>query len=255
MAVMRLTPSGTPDEAFGDHGLAVIPTDSVAPASFGNGVTTALAVDGGGRMVVAGLVPRAADEQIYGTRVALARLLPNGSPDPTFAGGGVRATRVGTDAVPAAVAVRPDGRIVVAAKTDDDVALLRYLPDGTPDAAFGSAGVVVSDLGGIDVPAGLSLGRDGGILLAGTAGRIPGDSPRPPNRIVLARYTASGAPDPAFGTGGRVVTTLGLPYASAGGLAVRPDGRIVVAGTSTLTGNRDDFLVAQFVQSAGVPAP
>jgi len=54
--------------------------------------------------------------------------------------------------------------------------------------------------------------------------------------FLVRRYLVGGTPDPAFGTGGAVTVDFGggddVPYA----LAIQGDGRIVVAGTSTLAG-------------------
>jgi uncharacterized delta-60 repeat protein len=67
--------------------------------------------------------------------------------------------------------------------------------------------------------------------------------------LVLVRYTANGALDPTFGSGGELFTgiSIGSPGGQGHPLAVslQADGRIVVAGgTPTSSGN--DFLLARF---------
>ena len=94
-----------------------------------------------------------------------------------------------------AVAVQPDGKIVVAglaatvAGQITDFALVRYNPDGTLDQSFGNHGIVTTDIGGDDVAVALAIQADGKIVAAGTAGE----------HIALARYMPDGSLDPTFG--------------------------------------------------------
>src|SRR3954451_7256375 len=48
----------------------------------------------------------------------------------------------------------------------------------------------------------------------------------------LARYNADGSLDGSFGSGGKVLTSAGLGSSVAGGVALQPDGKIVVVGTN-----------------------
>lgn len=87
--------------------------------------------------------------------------------------------------------------------------------------------------------AAVAVDSSGRTLVAGT---LNGD-------FVLARYTADGALDTTFGTGnsGKVVTDVGTGSDDqAAGIAVQPDGNIVVAGTSN-----HDFAVVRYTP-AGV---
>ena len=91
-----------------------------------------------------------------------------------------------------AVAVQPDGKIVVAgfandaSNSDSDFALARYNPDGTLDTSFGSAGIVTTDLGTqSDDARALAIQPDGRIVVAGTAGED----------IALVRYLPDGKLD------------------------------------------------------------
>ena len=81
------------------------------------------------------------------------------------------------------MAIQPDGKIVVAgrgANNDDDWAMLRYLPNGELDPAFGTAGQVVTDFkGGEDWVGGLLLRPDGKILVGGAALIGPSSAPAP----------------------------------------------------------------------------
>src|SRR5262249_9417543 len=144
---------------------------------------------------------------------ALVRYDGDGTVDPLFGvNGTVPITFDGGLAVEAQdVAVQPDGRIVLAGYTGPrfgsptDFAVARYLADGTPDPTFGTAGVVVTDwYGSTDRAYAVLIQSDGRIVVAGHAGTpaVSGSD----NDFAVARYTAAGALDASFGTGGKVAT-------------------------------------------------
>jgi uncharacterized delta-60 repeat protein len=125
-----------------------------------------------------------------------------------------------------------------------DVALARYGTDGSLDAGFGRAGTVRTDFGSyFDEAMGMALQPDGRIVVA--AHRLDGSS----DTAALARYEADGDLDPAFGHEGIADSGAAVSGDRVGGLALRPDGRIVVA-TGASTTNPDSsfgFLVLQFL--------
>jgi uncharacterized delta-60 repeat protein len=132
-----------------------------------------------------------------------------------------------------AVALQPDGKIVVAGSTQDpaqgdNFAVVRYTPDGKLDAGFGENGRVSTDFGGkSDVANAVAIQPDGKVIAAGTShGTATGDN------IALARYTPDGKLDTGFGDGGRVSTDLGTQADHANAVALQPDGRIVVTGST-----------------------
>lgn len=147
------------------------------------------------------------------------------------------------------VAVQPDGAIVVAATAMidgvDHFALTRFLPNGMLDTGFGDGGVVLSDGAGLHEDAhALALQPDGRIVVAGTRS----SSPQGPGSIVLARYDASGAPDPDFGTGGVVLTTLPMGWqASANTLLLAPNGKLIVGGSAEVSGGDTQALLARYL--------
>jgi uncharacterized delta-60 repeat protein len=180
-----------------------------------------LALQADGRIVVAG-------------DAGLVRYTANGTLDPSFGAGGQALTDFGT-----ALALQADGRIVVAglaqdAKNKSYFALARYNPDGTLDSSFGRAGKVLTDFGPDAEAHAVALQPDGRIVVAG----MRSDGMRAEG-FALARYTANGALDPSFGSGGKVLTDFGVD-AAATALALQPDGRIVVAGI-TLVADIDQY--------------
>jgi uncharacterized delta-60 repeat protein len=121
------------------------------------------------------------------------------------------------------LAVTPDGRIVVAGTRQGPPApstfVKAYLPDGTPDAAFGTGGEVRFDVDYRQVVA-MAVEPDGQLLLARSS---------PP---ALHRLNRDGSPDLSFGDGGTVPVDFGDGYFPVLSLARYPDGRILVAGRS-----------------------
>jgi uncharacterized delta-60 repeat protein len=171
----------------------------------------------------------------------------DGSLDLTFAGDGAAA--INTNAAPLeqgrAVAVQPDGAIVVASTSANDIAVSRLTAGGSPDGSFGGGdGFVTSSISsGADAPAGIALQADGRILVAGRATSATGNFD-----LMLARYTADGVLDSSFGGGDGIVVPGFNPGAADEALSVKTqtDGKIVVSGYSTLAPQEQVVLVARF---------
>jgi uncharacterized delta-60 repeat protein len=169
---------------------------------------------------------------------AVARYNPDGSLDGSFGHAGLVITTFPgyTGASATSVAVQADGSIVVAGSasisgdkmTRHVFAVARYADNGSPDESFGNGGLVATDFDGTDaVGYSMAVQADGGIILAGTAGR-PAHY-----QFALARYASDGSLDGSFGTGGKVTTSFpGFQGAGAFSVAVQPDGRIVAAGSA-----------------------
>jgi uncharacterized delta-60 repeat protein len=244
VAVPSAAAPGRLDPAFGAGGTAV----TEFPSSYAG--ARAVAVQADGRVVAAGFAHT--DNTIL-QDVALVRYDASGELDPTFGSGGrVRTDFGGRFDEALAVAVQPDGRIVVAGSSADatgsDMAVARYLRDGTPDASFDADGMALVDFGGEAVARAVALQRDGKIVLAGWAVQLAGAGCCAAD-FALARLTASGAPDSSFGGDGRVVTDF-LPGVDNGqdaadAVLVQPGGRILAAG-SGVTGGSVDFAVARY---------
>jgi uncharacterized delta-60 repeat protein len=162
----------------------------------------------------------------------LVRYNADGSPDTSFGGGDgwVSTDFSGGDDIAGAVALQPDGKIVVGGVSGTekgrDFALARYNADGSPDLSFGDAGKVTTDLGSEwDVGRAMLIQPDGKIVLAGNNG---GDGMED---VALVRYISNGKRDTDFGDDGVITKDLGsFDYATA--IALQSDGRIVVGARS-----------------------
>ena len=242
--------------AGGDFGVARYNADGTLDAGFGAGglVTT----DFGGFDQANGVAVQPDDKivvvgPLQGT-VGMARYNPDGSLDSTFGTGG----KVVTDATPSGdgafdVAVASGGKIVVGGGTGfgpfgtSDFLLLRYNIDGSLDSTFGSAGIVTTDFGGGEVAFAIGVGPDGKITAAG------GTNTADPGNFAVARYDPNGSPDTSFGSGGQVTTDVGYGSTDTGfGVVVLPDGRAVVAGSTSSTPSTSSFGVVRYTAAGAV---
>jgi uncharacterized delta-60 repeat protein len=121
-----------------------------------------------------------------------------------------------------------------------DVALVRYDARGVPDESFGTHGVVRGAFSSFDDQAkAVTIQPDGKIVVAVVA--VVGSS----TGFAAARFAATGEVDLGFGSSGLASASFGAQSASSAGLALQPDGKIVIAGQTLNTG-RGDFGVARF---------
>ena len=115
--------------------------------------------------------------------------------------------------------------------------------DGSPLAQ----GIAAFDQGGSlnDTARAVAVQPDGKIVLAGTVATGAGTW-----ALGLARFLPSGALDPGFGLGGRVVNPFGVGHNLAGAaLTLLADGRILVAGTMDWGAGDQDFYVGRLLAS------
>lgn len=236
--------AGTLDESFGDGGIAVL--------SFGNNTVDAdaIAVQSDGKILVAGAWSTAKG-------FAVVRLNPNGTLDSTFGTGGAVEKNVGgVSAVSRAIALQPDGKILVAGfvifpGTGYDAVVMRFLSDGSPDNGFGTAGVVLTDVDSHDDQAlALSLQPDGRIVIAGQT--LSNDLTV--SDMLFVRYLSNGAIDGTFGTSGISTVDFRGTADIARSIAFSAGG-IVAAGTSRDPAtSRTDIAVVR-LDSSGVLDP
>jgi uncharacterized delta-60 repeat protein len=140
--------------------------------------------------------------------------------------------------------MEPGGKIVVAGESGGDFALVRYDRNGNLDPSFGSGGKVLTDIGGASSDAALAVAVEpnGKIVATGHTGTAPFTD----FDFALVRYNRDGNVDPSFGSGGRVVTAFGVArFDEAWGVAIQPEGKIVVAGLTNAPAD-DEFAVARY---------
>lgn len=233
--VARFTADGAVDTSFNGTGNLVI-DDSFAEDQF-NGVT----VQPDGRIVVVGQGFNGSKDAFH-----IMRLMPDGSFDPSFGNNGQVEHLIGIDNCRAYdVALMPDGRIVSAGtsfttgQNGFDVAVVRYLPDGSFDTAFSTDGKVTFSWSiTADIGYALCLQPDGGVLVGGAEGEESVTV-----GIAVSRLLENGEPDGSFGTEGTFRSFVGVSPTRCGGLALDGDNNILVAGTAgTSSADRKSYL-------------
>lgn len=182
------------------------------------------------------IVAVASEEGELGTfNFAVVRLTLDGELDTSFGQGGIAIVDRGSFETPYALALQPDGGIVVAGQGVCDLRecflLARLLPDGRLDAAFGQGGMVGTVFPGGSVARDVAVAPDGKIVAVGYR-RKYGDS-LDELRFAVARYRPDGSLDRSFSRDGRVSIDFGYGNDFANAVAVRRDGGIVAVGEGT----------------------
>ena len=158
-----------------------------------------------------------------------------GELDPTFHGDGRVTLDLGAgDESALDVAAQPDGKIVVLGTTGMSAVLARYTSTGALDTTFDGDGFVVfTSLH----PSALALQPDGKIVVAGTAHAD----------FALARFKDDGAPDDSFDGDGLASADFVNDSNDIGrGVALQPDGKIIVVGSSDANHQLGTVTVARF---------
>jgi uncharacterized delta-60 repeat protein len=246
-ALARYTSAHDLDPTFGVGG--VVLTD------FGHSYdwAYALALLPDGKILVAGVSDASGSKDF-----ALARYGPNGDLDRSFGHDGLvtEHLRSLTTDIIHGVAIQPDGRIVVAGVTYEDVLTLRphgdfmvarYNPDGTNDLSFGIGGVTTTDFSGesYDEPYAIVLQPDGRIVLGGYTNSGGGSGVLfGAEQLALARYMPNGLLDPSFGQDGKVIFDGGSLNERILALTPGPDGSLL-AGGYVNGEKRGDLLLAR----------
>jgi uncharacterized delta-60 repeat protein len=250
LALVRYNANGTLDTSFGSGGKVTTRFASPLHPSFDprnvnlalDPNTSPLDPNSGKLVVVAQLQSQAG--------AVVVRYTTNGTLDTAFGTNHAGYVNLGNLTYPA-LAVQSDDRIVVAGtvnnlQTGNDVGLDRLNPDGTLDTSFGTGGVVVSLLPSQEEAAAVTIQPDGKIVVGGSQT----NDTHANNGLMVVRYNANGSLDASFGVNG--FATAGPGTSSSGhatpaeGLALEPDGRIIVAGAS-YNGNNDSFSLARFL--------
>jgi uncharacterized delta-60 repeat protein len=204
---------------------------------------TALAIDPHGRILVV-----ATAENESANQFGVARYTPSGTRDSTFGGNGTVLTAFKGSAQPNDVVIQPDGKIV-AAGTDwvkpygshrpSRFALARYRRNGALDPTFGGDGKVTTAFRSKRVVAnGVTIQTNGKIVAAGEA----------KGRMAVVRYAPNGNLDHTFGGDGKVTTSFGAGPATANGISLQANGKIVVAGQARVA-RQQRFAVARYLAS------
>jgi uncharacterized delta-60 repeat protein len=244
ICVLRRNADGSVDTGFGYAAGA-----SRITASDGEDRAVGVALQRDGKIVAAGSCVAFSIRSF-----CITRLLANGTLDPSFGVNGVVNQVVGAgNADPRAVLIQPDGKIVVGGTCFDGnintLCAARFLSNGAFDSSFGVQGrrffLTPTELRGYA----LALQSDGRILIAGSCNA--GAS------MCVARLTAAGTVDGSFAQENDEFPSNGIAIASNGGndsangIAIQPDGKIVLGGSCPL--NNQPAFCATRLNANGFP--
>ncbi|TDH24600.1 T9SS type A sorting domain-containing protein [Segetibacter sp. 3557_3] len=212
----RYNLNGSLDMSFGVGGRVIETTD---------GSANALTIQSDGKLVLAGN---------RNSRFLVRRYHSNGGRDLTFDGDGESITSFGFNSWANAIAIQNDGKIIAAGIARvyyipeyTSLAVARYNTNGSLDTTFngdgkftGMNGTTPSTI--IAEAKSIAIDPDGKIVVGGSgyAGRFG-----------LARLNTNGSLDATF-SGGAVVTQMGSGHAEGKAVAISPDGKIFLAGST-----------------------
>lgn len=247
MAVWRYNADGTLDTTFNGTGYAIH-----NGAAGGNGADygNSLAVDGNGRIVVAGHSRNAAGND----DMVIWRYNVDGALDSEFNGTGLVVYNGGTGRADFGNSLRIDGsgKILVAGYSNAagtfDMVIWRYNADGTADTTFNSTGMAIHNgaagANGADYGNSIALDASGNILVCGRSLNVYNDID-----IAVWRYTADGSLDTSFNSVGFLTHNgaaggSGADYGNS--ITTDANGKVVVAGKSPNAAGDFDMVVWRF---------
>ncbi|MFT4049358.1 MAG: delta-60 repeat domain-containing protein [Solirubrobacterales bacterium] len=237
-------PAGAPDPSFGAGGKVQTIFSTTGD------IAADVAVQQDGKIVAVGTAVDGSSDML-----AIARYNTDGSLDGSFGAAGKVVLNPGYVAAKnfaTAVAIQPDGKIVVAgyAKNggDYDFLVTRLYANGVLDTDFGANGYrsYSFGLGGTnnDYAHDVAIQPDGQIVVAGSAGKSGGSN------FAVLRLSAAGSPVTNFNGGSAVSFSIGSTYDSADSLALQPNGSIVLSGT-TYASSDYDVALARLTSGGG----
>ena len=219
--LMRYNGDGTIDSTFGSAGIVVTDLQTEEHGY-------ALALGSNGRILMAGYTRNLFEDY----DLALLQYLPTGAPDLSFGTNGSAVTDVsGGDDHAYALAVLPNGKILVVGESDDNVLVTQYEPNGLVDSTFATNGALITSWTPMrDNARSIDLQADGKIVVAGAAGAGTWYAD-----FGVMRINVDGSLDTTFDGDGFTITGFSAYGDYPVGVRVTTDGRIVAGGKAELT--------------------
>lgn len=177
-----------------------------------------------------------------GPQFAVSRYRANGSLDSSFNGTGSRIIPFSNDGgMIGQVMTDLEGKIVAVGSSGGDFAFVRLTSSGDLDTSFNSTGTKLVDFnsGSNEFCSSAALDSTGKIVAAGyyDSGNLI--------HLALTKLRADGTLDTSFNSTGKMVAPFGTGNTFATSVAIQPDGKVVVGGTSKGASNYD-FFVARY---------
>jgi len=233
---------GDLDPTFGSGGKVVTPVtpDDDNP--------TRVRIQSDGKIVTLGNAVQFDEFGSFVTGYFIVRHNADGTLDTSFGTNGVVTVSIDDNENFYDFVILPDGKFLVVGETYSDaeglnIAIFRYLANGTRDAGFGTNGIITTRIGNqFSSSSKITLQPDGKFVVIGFS--FNGDNGTD-GKSAVVRYNFDGTLDTAFGTNG---VTL-IPYENsifrAGEILVQLDSKILVAGHTRVAGDID-FAVLRY---------
>ena len=232
--VGRYLANGTLDTTFGTNGFTTTTRgtdDSI----------NALAIDSSGRIIAGGYATEGGSPVF-----ALARYLPSGAVDTTFAANGFSTYTPGDSDEIESIALDSSGNIVVAGKAtiggNSGSVIGKFTSTGAYDSTFGTSGF--SSFISNSIINSILIDTSGRIVAGGY--KVVGGN----NAFFLTRYNSSGTIDSSFGTSGSTVTTPGTSDV-INSVALDNSQNIYAAGSATI-GGVTKFAIARYTTNGSI---
>jgi len=242
-AVAEYLPDGTPDSSFSGDGEALV------DFGFVNQAASSIAIDSEGRIVLTGTITTFDGST---SSIGVARLLPDGTPDPDFGVDGEVVVHPGILSSAYDVAVDGSDRVVVVGAATGSKGfrpmVLRFTSQGEPDGSFGADGISAFGRVAKDLYTSIAVDGHGRLLLAGSS-RPSGAARGAP---AVRRMSATGSLDDRFGKDG-VAYPLGRKDGEAADLTLDPSGRPAIAATCACGPEGDDDFAIGRLTARGKP--
>lgn len=250
----------TSNSRFSDFAVARFNTNGSLDRSFSNGqvttrfnqeaFATAAAIQGDGKIVVAGYTSTLDSMGRSSFDFALARYNTDGKLDKSFSNDGILISSLSDgDDIPTSLVIQQDGKIIVVGYSNINnqnekhsfCAIARYNTDGSIDNSFT---VDANKFGFLFAyPNSAVIQTDGRIVIAGQS--VTGVEGQTAADIFVARYNTDGTLDSTFNNKGWQTTDFGSGNENAKMVKLQSDGKIVVLANAS-NGSNTDFALARY---------
>ena len=226
LLLVRHLANGELDDSFNGGDLFALEPGIISTDLGGGESAAGVALQADNKIVIVG---SRYDEDAEESVSFIIRYNENGSLDTTFAADGIVTMN---SYVIVNIAVGSDGKILVTgykklSETNYDFFVARYRADGVIDTAFGTDGIVTTDMADSEAATRLLIQPDQKVVVVGYGGDWNYEI-----YLVLLRYSENGTLDSTFGNNGVLTKTaeVGFSFLEGRDVALQADGKLVVAG-------------------------
>ncbi|MEO6168133.1 MAG: T9SS type A sorting domain-containing protein [Chitinophagales bacterium] len=227
----RYNTDGTLDSSFNENGIVEGDT---------SGSAFSVVIQAPDKIIAAGTISGG---------IGLRRYHADGSVDSTFGVNGKVVTQVGYQSGANSCLVLSNGKILIVGfsnETEYNFTLANYNSNGTIDSSFDTDGVAVTHVSTDDNQAlSMAIQPDGKIIVVGPS------SDSTIADFTVVRYNSNGSLDASFGNNGISKTDFSGSTDIALSVTMQPDGKIIVAGSSTFSGNLE-IALARYLSDLNV---